>query len=222
MHLKVNDIVILHSLSGVTDSLTCPIFGGKFGGIYGRVVKLITHDHNPTNHSLEVHWSNGHRWQFKEHQLRIVDPTKPPTMPAIIPPPAGMEMMVPPQEGLYIFIRPSSAFTGLRVGMISEDFKPGILSKKDSWISILTHTSVPEDICEQQLLSQISTLRPVMGTHDSCIEAVNSVLTYNGFASLAQCEIDKVPMFTTFQAAKRSEGTCKDRGFLVFTLPNGS
>jgi hypothetical protein len=222
MHLKVNDLVILHAMSGATDSLTCPIFGGKFGGVYGRVVKLQTGDHDPTKHTVEVHWSNGHRWQFKEHQLRSVDPLHPPTMTAVIPPPAGQDMLVPPQEGLYIFLRPSSSFSGLRVGMISEDFQPGKVNSTDAWVSIATHTPVPEDICEEQLLSRISSLRPVMGTHDTCLDAVNTVLHYNGFAPLVQCEIEKVPLFTTFQAAKRSEGTCRDRGFLLFTLPKSA
>lgn len=206
MHLKINDTVILSSASLIPDSQSTPHFGGKFGMIYGTVQKLVTNDHDATFHRAVVKWGNGRSWNFKESDLTVVDTQNPPR--------------VDPKEGIYLFLRSTSGIDGLRMGMVSEDFEPGIPAQKSSWVSIQTMSTVPPSYSEDDLLSQLSTHLPIATTHDTKVEAVNQILTTNRFPLVTASEVERVPLFRTIQEARQSEGSCRDRGYLLFTLPS--
>lgn len=206
MKLKVNDTVIIHASATISDTISTPHFGGKHGMLYGTVQKLITNNHDASFHRAVVKWSNGHTWNLPESDLSVVDSSNPPR--------------VDPKEGLYIFLRPTKMFGGLRMGMVSEDFEPGLApTQKNSWVSLQTKAPVPEKFTEDELLTQLSNHLPVASTHDTKIEAVNQILMANSFPAINASEVERVPLFPTIQDARASEGDCRDRGYLIFTLP---
>lgn len=206
MHLKVNDTVILPSSTLISDSPSTPHFGGKFGMIYGVVQKVVTNDHDETFHRAVIKWNNGRTWNFKESDLTKVDSTNPP--------------FVEPRDGIYIFLRATPGVEGLRMGMVSEDFEPGVPANRNAWVSIQTMSTVPPSYSEDDLLSQLSSHLPVATTHDTKVEAVNQILSTNRFPLVTASEVERVPMFRTIQEARQSEGPCRDRGYLIFTLPS--
>lgn len=206
MNLKVNDTVILSPVATISDTASTPHFGGKHGRVYGTVQKVITNDHDATFHRAVVKWDNGHTWNHSENDLILVDLNNPPR--------------VSPKDGIYLFLRPNKTFGGLRIGMVSEDFDPELASShKTSWVSISTKSPIPDKVTEEELLSKLATHTPIYFTHDTKLEAVNQILMSSGFPEVPESEISQVPIFRTMQDARDSEGDCRERGYLLFTLP---
>lgn len=206
MNLKVNDTVILKSSCEIPDTPSAPRFGGRCGMVYGTVMKVLTGEHDSNLHRALVKWSNGHSWNFKERDLALVGSSNPP--------------MVDPTEGVYVFLRSTPGVEGLRMGMVSEDFEPGIPAEKSAWVCIQTMSTVPTSYTEADVLSQLSTHLPIASTHSTRLEAINHVLSTNRFPLVTASEVEKVPLFRSLQEARQSEGSCRDRGYLIFTLPS--
>ena len=206
MKLKAKDTVILRPDCGMPDTLATPHFGGKYGKIYGVVNKILTGEHDPALHRAEVRWSTGCGWKCKESDLTVIN--------------TSAIQMVEPKDGLYIFLRPTPGTDGLRIGMVSEDFEPGVAQQSTDWVCIQTMSAIPPALSEEEVLSHLSTHLPVTSTHATKVEAVNQVLSTNRFPLVTASEVEKVPLFNSLQEARQSEGSCRDRGYLIFTLPS--
>lgn len=204
MQLLVGDIVFLRPDAPMADCKSAPKFGGSNGMVYGMVSKVLTGSHDKTMHRARVDWDNGKSAQFLEAHLHKVERDAPPPV-------------VAPHEGYVILLRPTDMYSGVRIGMVSQD--KNTTRSNEAWTALATKKPIPGNTQLEQLQDVIGELLPTFGSYYSAIEAVNSVLLMSGFPAATYPDIMRVPLFRSIDDARRNEGAIQRRGYLIFTIP---
>jgi len=222
MKLKVGDRVALLPSWPNGDAVHSPIFGGKFGSVYGTVEKVYTGDHDPANHKVLVKWDNSVKYSFHEpfldkQERKVTSNIAPTTTAEALLQYRSTAASAPRQNGSLPYEVCIMAHDGVdqsshcRMAVIGRHPDVGY-----RLVSVVLPEKVMPTMDEETLLHAFTQVKT--GTeHDMLIEAINSVLTGWGFSKIGSCDsYNEIGVADSFADAWKLNPFPTKRGYVLF------